>query len=133
MAVKKVVVLGASGFLGSRLVIKLKSLGHRVRGVDIIKYPGYMQDADEFFIIDLKDPPETIIDDTIDEVYQLAGSKLSESAIFGDYPRTCDVVNTATVINLTVLKILKFFMPHPHPKIHMTIMNGINYLSKKCI
>ena len=130
MAVKKVVVLGASGFLGSCLVIKLKSLGYWVRGVDIIKYPGYTQDADEFF---KKDPPETIIDDTIDEVYQLAGSKLSESAIFGDYPRTCDVVNTATVINLTVLKILKFFMPHPHPKIHMTIMNGINYLSKKCI
>uniref|UniRef100_A0A6C0ELI7 NAD-dependent epimerase/dehydratase domain-containing protein n=1 Tax=viral metagenome TaxID=1070528 RepID=A0A6C0ELI7_9ZZZZ len=79
MAVKKVVVLGASGFLGSHLVIKLKSLGYWVRGVDIIKYPGYTQDADEFFIID---PLETIIDDTIDEVYQLAGSKLSEIGYF---------------------------------------------------
>ena len=32
---KRIVVLGASGFIGGHLVSKLKSLGHWVRGVDI--------------------------------------------------------------------------------------------------
>ena len=32
---KKIVVLGAGGFIGGHLVTKLKSQGHWVRGVDI--------------------------------------------------------------------------------------------------
>ena len=40
---KKIVVLGAGGFIGGHLVTKLKSLGYWVRGVDIKNYEGNQQ------------------------------------------------------------------------------------------
>jgi nucleoside-diphosphate-sugar epimerase len=53
---KKVLVLGAGGFIGSHLVKKLKEQGCWVRGVDL-KYPEYETSAaDDFVIRDLRDP-----------------------------------------------------------------------------
>ena len=53
---KKVLVLGAGGFIGSHLVKKLKEQGCWVRGVDL-KYPEYEKSAaDDFIISDLRDP-----------------------------------------------------------------------------
>ena len=52
---KKVLVLGAGGFIGAHLVNRLKSEGCWVRGVDI-KYPPYAETtADDFLIGDLRD------------------------------------------------------------------------------
>ena len=46
--VKKALVLGAGGFIGSHMVKRLKSEGYWVRGVDL-KYPEFSQtEADEF-------------------------------------------------------------------------------------
>ena len=48
---KKVLVLGAGGFIGNHLVTRLKKEGYWVRGVDL-KYPEYQKnsDADDFII-----------------------------------------------------------------------------------
>ncbi len=71
---KKAVVCGAGGFIGSHLVRKLKKEGYWVRGVDI-KYPEFAPtDADEFLQIDLREKAnaERAVAGGLDEVYQLA-------------------------------------------------------------
>ena len=72
---KRVLVAGAGGFIGSWLVKRLKAEGFWVRGVDI-KYPDFSQtQADEFVLGDLR-----ILDDAadacdgIEDVYQLAAN-----------------------------------------------------------
>jgi nucleoside-diphosphate-sugar epimerase len=50
-----VVVTGAGGFIGNRLVQYLKAAGNKVRGVDI-KLPEFGDtEADEFLVADLRD------------------------------------------------------------------------------
>jgi nucleoside-diphosphate-sugar epimerase len=71
--VKKVVVTGAGGFIGHHLVTRLKSEGLWVRGVDL-KEPEYTDiDADEFLVLDLRDPANAASAmDGVDEAYALA-------------------------------------------------------------
>lgn len=70
---KKVVVTGAGGFIGSHLVRKLKEKGFWVRGVDL-KYPLYrMSDCDEFIIHDLTKPRLDLFRDC-EIVYHLAAN-----------------------------------------------------------
>jgi nucleoside-diphosphate-sugar epimerase len=73
MRQKRVLVTGAAGFIGHHLTNRLKARGAWVRGVDI-KQPEFGSiDADEFELLDLRDP-----DDArraargIDHVYALA-------------------------------------------------------------
>ena len=70
---KKALVCGAGGFIGSHLVKRLKKEGYFVRGVDL-KYPEFSKtEADEFIKGDLKN--SYLVDvcvDGMDEVYQLA-------------------------------------------------------------
>jgi GDP-D-mannose 3',5'-epimerase len=71
---KKALVCGAGGFIGSHLVKKLKKEGYWVRGVDI-KNPEFSPSAaDEFMLLDLRERPnaEKAVSGTLDEVYQLA-------------------------------------------------------------
>ncbi len=52
---RKVLVCGAGGFIGSHLVTRLKKEGFWVRGVDL-KYPEFSKtSADDFIIGDLRD------------------------------------------------------------------------------
>ncbi len=52
---KKALVCGAGGFIGSHLVKRLKKEGYFVRGVDL-KYPEFSKsEADEFIKGDLRD------------------------------------------------------------------------------
>ena len=70
---KRVVVTGAGGFIGNRLVQYLKSQGSWVRGVDV-QLPGYGDtDADQFEVLDLSEL-ESCRRATagVDEVYALA-------------------------------------------------------------
>lgn len=70
---KKVLVCGAGGFIGSHLVKYLKKKGYWVRGVDI-KKPEYSKSvADEFLLLDLTDYKNCLkATKDIEEVYQLA-------------------------------------------------------------
>jgi nucleoside-diphosphate-sugar epimerase len=121
---KKVLVLGAGGFIGSHLVKKLKEQGCWVRGVDL-KYPEYETSvADDFVIRDLRDPRnvESVIklesynnhplpykfdlypfSDKLqfDEVYQLAADMGGAGYIFsGD--NDANVMHNSAMINLNV-------------------------------
>ena len=69
----KVLVTGAGGFIGHHLVTSLKKQGHWVRGADL-KRPEYAPtDADEFLIVDLREPQGAVAAARgVDRVYALA-------------------------------------------------------------
>ena len=105
---KKAVVMGAGGFIGSHLVKRLKSEGYWVRGIDLKKCEFSESEADEFIIGDLTDPEvvSASINDTmyvgqIDEVYQLAADMGGAGYIFtGEHD--ADVMHNSALINLNV-------------------------------
>jgi len=71
---KRALVCGAGGFIGSHLVKRLKKEGYWVRGVDI-KNPEFSPTAaDEFMILDLRERSnaEKAVAGSLDEIYQLA-------------------------------------------------------------
>ena len=64
---KKILVLGAGGFIGSHVVERLKKEGHWVRGVDL-KHPEFSKTAADHFVIgDLRKG------DFVKEVFRFAG------------------------------------------------------------
>ena len=73
MLIKKAIVTGAGGFVGSHLVRFLKNKGYWVKGIDI-KNPQFSESvADEFSLVDLRDPQKT--EEAflaVDELYMLA-------------------------------------------------------------
>ena len=71
---RKALVCGAGGFIGSHLVRRLKREGFWVRGVDL-KFPEFSEtEADDFVLADLREPANwrDIMDCKFDEAYQLA-------------------------------------------------------------
>jgi nucleoside-diphosphate-sugar epimerase len=100
---KKALVCGAGGFIGSHLVRKLKREGYWVRGVDI-KYPEFSPTAaDEFLLLDLREPENcrkalTLSDgSTFDEVYQLAADMGGMGFIS---VADCEVLHNNALINI---------------------------------
>ncbi len=71
---KRAMVCGAGGFIGSHLVKKLKKEGYWVRGVDIKKPEFSPTAADEFLLLDLRERPNAVkaLSGRLDEVYQFA-------------------------------------------------------------
>ena len=53
---KRAIVCGAGGFIGSHMVKRLKSEGYWVRGVDLKKPEFSDTFADEFVVGDLRNP-----------------------------------------------------------------------------
>jgi len=102
---KKTLVCGAGGFIGSHLVKKLKQKGYWVRGVDL-KYPEFSEtEADDFLIGDLRDPQicHSIVDQPFDEVYQLAADMGGAGFVFtGD--NDADIMHNSAMINLNMLE-----------------------------
>ena len=102
---KKALVLGAGGFIGSHMVKKLKKEGFWVRGVDL-KFPPYAEtEADDFLIGDLRDPYicREIVDTKFDEVYQFAADMGGAGFVFvgdNDY----DIMHNSSLINLNILE-----------------------------
>lgn len=81
---KKVLVLGAGGFIGSHLVNSLKSKGYYVIGIDL-KYPEFQKSqADVFHLVDLRDSQavDNFITNDIFEIYQLAADMGGAGYIF---------------------------------------------------
>ena len=101
MSVKKALVCGAGGFIGSHLVQNLKKDGYWVRGVDL-KYPDFSPTAaDDFVVADLRERQswEQILDVPFDEAYQLAADMGGAGYIFtGDHDS--HVMHNSAMINL---------------------------------
>jgi GDP-D-mannose 3', 5'-epimerase len=98
---KKAVVFGAGGFIGSHLVRRLKAEGYWVRGVDL-KKPAFAETAaDEFIVGDLRDRAvvNRAIDHEIAALYQLAADMGGAGYLFsGD--NDAAVMHNSALINL---------------------------------
>ncbi len=100
---KKAIVLGAGGFIGSHLVKRLKSEGYHVVGADL-KHPEYSPtQADEFLTGDLREAQfvERAISFQVDEVYQLAADMGGAGYIFTGQ-NDAHVMHNSALINLHV-------------------------------
>ena len=120
--IRKALVLGAGGFIGSHMVKRLKSEGYWVRGVDI-KRPEFSETAaDEFVLGDLRDfnfvkrvleykgdrgnfynaVPYRYIQ-CFDEIYQFAADMGGAGFVFtGD--NDAEIMHNSCTINLNVLE-----------------------------
>ena len=101
---KKALVMGAGGFIGSHMVNRLKSEGYWVRGVDLKHTEFSPTQADDFIIGDLRDPKivENTIDQGMDLVYQFAADMGGAGYIFtGD--NDANVMHNSGLINLNVV------------------------------
>ena len=106
---KKALVLGAGGFIGSHMVKRLKSEGYWVRGIDLKEPEFSPTEADEFFIRDLRN--QQAVKDSLtlsspdfafDEIYQFAADMGGAGFVFtGDHD--ADIMHNSATINLNVL------------------------------
>lgn len=100
---KKKLVCGAGGFIGSHLVTSLKKQGYYVIAADI-KEPEYQTtDADEFYLMDLREQTNVrkLITSDIDTIYQLAADMGGAGYIFtGD--NDADIMHNSATINLNI-------------------------------
>lgn len=106
---KKIIVLGGGGFIGSHLVSYLKDAGNYVVAVDI-KRPAFKRStADKFILQDLRDQrfaKEYFEKNTFDEVYQLAADMGGAGYVFtGEHD--ADIMHNSIQINVNILDALK--------------------------
>lgn len=101
MSVKRALVCGAGGFIGSHLVSRLRQEGYWVRGVDL-KYSEFSPvAADDFVIADLREREswQKLFDVHFDEVYQLAADMGGAGYIFTGN-NDSHVMHNSAMINL---------------------------------
>jgi nucleoside-diphosphate-sugar epimerase len=101
---KKALVCGAGGFIGSHMVKRLKQEGMWVRGVDL-KYPEFSgTPADDFVIGDLRDQQlcRSVVDCRFDEVYQFAADMGGAGFIFTG-KNDAHIMHNSATINLNIL------------------------------
>jgi GDP-D-mannose 3', 5'-epimerase len=125
--VKKALVLGAGGFIGSHMVKRLRAEGYWVRGVDL-KFPEFSEhQANEFVLGDLRDV--TFVERVIqykgdrgnfynsvpyrylqgfDEIYQFAADMGGAGFVFTG-ENDADIMHNSVTINLNVLESLRKF------------------------
>ena len=98
---KRALVLGAGGFIGSHLVKKLVEQGYWVRGVDLKAPDHWKTYADHFVIGDLRDPyvVSNVIDRQFDEVYQLAAD-MGGAGYINTGANDADVMSKSILINV---------------------------------
>jgi nucleoside-diphosphate-sugar epimerase len=102
---KKALVCGAGGFIGSHLVKRLKDEKYWVRGIDL-KFPQFSPTkADDFIIGDLRDASicAHAIDQPFDEIYQLAADMGGAGFVFTG-ENDADIMHNSAKINLNVLE-----------------------------
>jgi len=102
---RKALVCGAGGFIGSHLVKRLKQEGFWVRSIDLKEPEFSSTQADEFILGDLRNPDfcKKVFDQQFDEVYQLAADMGGAGYIFTG-ENDADIMHNSTLINLNVLK-----------------------------
>lgn len=99
---KKALVCGAGGFIGSHLVKKLKSEGVWVRGVDLKRPEFGPTAADDFRLLDLREEAncrEAVMtpDGAFDEVYQLAADMGGMGFI---HSAECEIMRNSALVNI---------------------------------
>jgi len=144
--IKKALVLGAGGFIGSHMVRRLRSEGYWVRGVDL-KYPEFSKhEANEFVVGDLRDQRfvERVLEwkgylanfyqsvpyrfiHPFDEIYQFAADMGGAGYIFSG-ENDANVMHNSATINLNVLE-----SQHKMNERHGTVRTKIFYSSSACI
>lgn len=108
---KRALVLGAGGFIGSHMAKRLKSEGFWVRGVDL-KYPEFsVTTCDEFIIGDLRsvqlvDEILKFEDGSFNEIYQFAADMGGAGFVFTG-ENDADIMHNSATINLNVLECLR--------------------------
>lgn len=104
---KKIIILGGGGFIGGHLGNTLKKQGHHVRIADIKNHEfwNHSDICNEFIKCDLTDPKavELVIDEDIDELYQLAADMGGAGYIFTG-ENDANVMHNSACINLNVAK-----------------------------
>ena len=102
---KKALVCGAGGFIGGHLVRYLKDLGYNVKGADLKlnEFQPVSTFSDSFAIGDLRDPSfvKSIVDDDIDEIYQLAADMGGAGFVFTG-ENDADIMHNSALINLNI-------------------------------
>jgi nucleoside-diphosphate-sugar epimerase len=111
---KIAVVCGAGGFIGGHLVTRLKCEGYYVVGADIKDHEFKLQDADEFYKIDLRIPENVnrLIGLGVDEVYQLAADMGGAGFCFTG-ENDADIMHNSAQINLNVLDRIRWLGSKP--------------------
>ncbi len=102
---KKALVCGAGGFIGSHLVKRLKEEGYWVRGVDLKRPEFGPTAADDLVIGDLRDQRvcEKVTDMEFDELYQLAADMGGAGFVFtGEHD--AEVIHNSATINLNMVE-----------------------------
>ena len=105
--IKKALVFGAGGFIGSHMVKRLKSEGYWVRGVDL-KYPEFSKTAaDDFIQGDLRDADfvDLCLDRHFDEIYQFAADMGGAGYLFTG-ENDANIMHNSIQISLNILKAL---------------------------
>ena len=101
---KRILVTGAGGFIGTHLVRCLKEQGHFVRGVDL-KLPCWsVTQADEFWLLDLRDLTNAQTAVTgMDQVYALAAD-MGGIGHITDPEQQASIMYNNTMINFNTLE-----------------------------
>ncbi|WP_421704811.1 NAD-dependent epimerase/dehydratase family protein [Aliiroseovarius sp.] len=100
---KRILVCGAGGFIGSHLVRRLKDEGHHVTGIDL-KAPEFAPSpADDFILGDLRDPAvvRDLMRQPYDELYQLAADMGGAGYLFTG-ANDAAVMHNSAQINLNI-------------------------------
>ena len=111
--IKKALVCGAGGFIGSHMVRRLRSEGYWVRGVDQ-KYPEFSEtEAHDFVKGDLREV--SLVKDILriggepfDEIYQFAADMGGAGFVFTG-ENDADIMHNSVSINLNVLEEVRKF------------------------
>jgi nucleoside-diphosphate-sugar epimerase len=101
MTLKKALVCGAGGFIGSHMVRRLRGEGYWVRGVDL-KHPDFgPSEANDFVIADLRNREswEAVLDENVDEVYQFAADMGGAGYVFSG-TNDAHIMHNSAMINL---------------------------------
>lgn len=106
---KKCLVLGGAGFLGTNLTKRLKKDGHYVRAIDR-KMPEFEKSvADEFLTFDLRNFDKSLFEG-FDEVYQLA-CEVGGLGYIMDRNNDAEMLHNSVCINLNVLEAARRVAP----------------------